>query len=356
MGRCNGGGGRRWGGGGWQEGQNKGTKSGKTGHGKSGNHDASTTQREVQKRDKWGQPLNYGPFKNGYYVGGEKKNQSAAPQTVGMAEQQLAALSLLTEKKVQPVAVASTMSKANAAQSTPGAGGASGRQQQQSTASSVASASSSAKKEMTAAQRKESERLTQAQADLDASAEHEAMRAVRRALPAHASRGELLGALATSQTLVICGETGCGKSTQVPQFILEEAVAAGRGAACTVLIAQPRRVAAISLAERVAAERGERVGGSVGYSIRHDGVHSATTTRLLFCTSGVILRRLQEDPTLDGVSHIIVDEAHERTADGDFLLMVLRRLLRKRADLRAVLMSATLDAASSQATLAARPR
>ena len=112
----------------------------------------------------------------------------------------------------------------------------------------------------------------------------------------------------------------------------------------TVLIAQPRRVAAISLAERVAAERGEALGQTVGYSIRHEGAHSATTTRLLFCTTGVILRRLQEDPLLVGVSHVVVDEAHERTSDGDFLLMVLRRLLRKRADLRVVLMSATLDA------------
>jgi ATP-dependent RNA helicase DHX57 len=67
------------------------------------------------------------------------------------------------------------------------------------------------------------------------------------------------------------------------------------------------------------------VGGSVGYAIRHEGAHSAST-RLVFCTTGVILRRLQDDPLLTGVSHVIVDEAHERTADGDFLLMVLRQV------------------------------
>ena len=197
---------------------------------------------------------------------------------------------------------------------------------------------------MSAAQKKESERLAAAQSALDASPTHERMRATRANLPAHGSRTALLEAARASQSLVICGETGCGKSTQVPQYLLEEAIAAGTGAACTVLIAQPRRVAAISLAERVAAERGEAVGETVGYSIRHEGVHSAASTRLLFCTTGVILRRLQEDPSLAGVSHVVVDEAHERTADGDFLLMVLRRLLRTRDDLRVLLMSATLDA------------
>ena len=94
MGRCNGGGGRRHGGGGFQEGQNKGTKSGKAGHGKSGAHDSTSSQRELQRRDKYGQPLNYGPFRNGYYVGGEKK-PTAEAQDVGIAQEQCAALSLV---------------------------------------------------------------------------------------------------------------------------------------------------------------------------------------------------------------------------------------------------------------------
>ena len=198
---------------------------------------------------------------------------------------------------------------------------------------------------LSAAQVRESEKLQQAQEALDASSGHATMRQTRSRLPALGSREELLSALRGSPSLVVCGETGCGKSTQVPQYILEDAVAAGRGGACTVLIAQPRRVAAISLAERVAAERGEAVGQSVGYSIRHEAVASAASTRLLFCTTGVILRRLQEDPRLLGVSHVVLDEAHERTADGDFLLMVLRRTLAQRPDLKVILMSATIDAA-----------
>ena len=154
----------------------------------------------------------------------------------------------------------------------------------------------------------------------------------------------------------------------MPQYILEDAIDKGRGGACTVLCAQPRRVAAISLAQRVAAERGEQVGRSVGYSIRLESKMSAST-RLLFCTTGVVLRRLQararpplisaRSPaapelarrrlqeggnSLQGVSHVIVDEAHERSEDGDFLLFVLKQLMPHAPQLRVVLMSATLDA------------
>ena len=93
----------------------------------------------------------------------------------------------------------------------------------------------------------------------------------------------------------------------MPQYILEDAIDKGRGGACTVLCAQPRRVAAISLAQRVAAERGEQVGRSVGYSIRLESKMSAST-RLLFCTTGVLLRMIEEDPTLANVTHVLVDE------------------------------------------------
>ena len=344
MGRCNGGGGRRTGGGGFQEGQKSGTKSGKTGHGKTGAHDAKVTQKEERRFDKWGHPLNYGPFKNGYYIGGQK--QTAEAQAVGMAAEQVAALSLLTLPPAAPPAAASAASSSSAPCGAASArcSASSSSASNPSKAAATSARSKRSEQAMSAAQKKESERLAAAQSALDASPTHERMRATRANLPAHGSRTALLEAARASQSLVICGETGCGKSTQVPQYLLEEAIAAGTGAACTVLIAQPRRVAAISLAERVAAERGEAVGETVGYSIRHEGVHSAASTRLLFCTTGVILRRLQEDPSLAGVSHVVVDEAHERTADGDFLLMVLRRLLRTRDDLRVLLMSATLDA------------
>ena len=149
------------------------------------------------------------------------------------------------------------------------------------------------------------------------------------------------------QVVIVSGETGCGKTTQLPQFILEDAIAAGRGPATSIICTQPRRISAVSIAQRVAQERGEAVGGSVGYKIRLEGESSAAT-RLLFCTSGVLLRRLISDPELSTVSHVVVDEIHERGINEDLLLIILRDLLPVRPDLKLVLMSATLNAASFQ--------
>jgi len=291
MGRCNGGGGRRNGGGGWQEGQNIGKKSGKTGHGKSGQHDATTTQREVQKRDKNGQPLNFGPFRNGYYVGKEKPAASA--ERVGLASDQMQELStLLTQSSLSSPAVASD----EAAASSSGSGTYQAQRRSQLRCADAGGGES----KMTASQQRESERLLREHEALLTSDTHKRLRAIRSALPAFDSRAAVLAAIASEQVLIICGETGCGKSTQVPQYVLEASIEAGVGAKCTVLIAQPRRVAAVSLAERVATERGEALGETVGYSIRHEAVASGTTTRLLFCTTGVI-RAL---PCLEPTRHL----------------------------------------------------
>ncbi|KAH7302390.1 hypothetical protein KP509_23G070100 [Ceratopteris richardii] len=175
------------------------------------------------------------------------------------------------------------------------------------------------------------------------SPEGQKMMALRASLPAYKQRESLLESVANNQVLVVSGETGCGKTTQLPQYILETEIEAGRGGSCSIICTQPRRISAMSVAERVAAERGELLGESVGYKVRLEGTRGRDT-RLLFCTTGILLRRLLVDPSLSGVTHVIVDEIHERGMNEDFLLIVLKDILPRRPDLRIILMSATLNA------------
>lgn len=127
------------------------------------------------------------------------------------------------------------------------------------------------------------------------------------------------------QIVVISGMTGCGKSTQVPQYILDDWMVNTKGGSphCNVICTQPRRISAMGVAERVASERNEKVGNVVGYQIRLESKTSAMT-RLLFCTTGILLRRLESDPDMALVTHVIVDEVHERSEESDFLLMILK--------------------------------
>ncbi|XP_071690498.1 DExH-box ATP-dependent RNA helicase DExH1 [Rutidosis leptorrhynchoides] len=170
-----------------------------------------------------------------------------------------------------------------------------------------------------------------------------AMRTFREKLPAHKMQSEFLKAVASNQVLVVSGETGCGKTTQLPQFILENEISSLRGSDCNIICTQPRRISAISVAARISNERGENLGETVGYQIRLESKRSEQT-RLLFCTTGVLLRKLVQDPSLTGISHLLVDEIHERGMNEDFLLIILRDLLPKRPDLRLILMSATIYA------------
>ena len=153
------------------------------------------------------------------------------------------------------------------------------------------------------------------------------MASVRHNLPAFKHRRELLDALSHPLSIVE-GETGSGKTTQVAQYLLEEAAATGRRV--NIICTQPRRISAIGVADRVAAERGERVGeGAVGYAVRGES-RQCSKTCLLFCTTGVLLRILEEDAELSNVTHVLVDEVHERTVENDFLLLTLKSLLQQR--------------------------
>ncbi|RNF03748.1 putative RNA helicase [Trypanosoma rangeli] len=168
------------------------------------------------------------------------------------------------------------------------------------------------------------------------------MKTAREQLPAFQVREELRETLSRHQVVVIGGETGSGKTTQIPQYLYEFMCEAGMGGSANIVCTQPRRLAATSVALRVAEERDEAVGGVVGYTIRLESCVSRRT-QITYCTTGIVLRRLQVEKFLGSVSHIVVDEIHERGVDTDFLLILLRDLIQRRSDLKVVLMSATMD-------------
>eukprot|EP00200_Dunaliella_tertiolecta_P009980 CAMPEP_0202383708 /NCGR_PEP_ID=MMETSP1127-20130417/50795_1 /ASSEMBLY_ACC=CAM_ASM_000462 /TAXON_ID=3047 /ORGANISM="Dunaliella tertiolecta, Strain CCMP1320" /LENGTH=702 /DNA_ID=CAMNT_0048983277 /DNA_START=50 /DNA_END=2155 /DNA_ORIENTATION=- len=162
----------------------------------------------------------------------------------------------------------------------------------------------------------------------------------RRQLPAWSCKEKLLELVRENQALVLVGETGSGKTTQIPQFLLKGGLAKGGAIACT----QPRRVAAVTVAQRVAQELGTDLGGKVGYSIRFEDTTSPDT-RIKYMTDGMLLREAMIDPLLSKYKVIIIDEAHERTVGTDVLLGLVKEVLKRRPhDVRLVVMSATLEA------------
>lgn len=163
----------------------------------------------------------------------------------------------------------------------------------------------------------------------------------RQKLPVADIRGQIMEAINDHPVVIIRGNTGCGKTTQIAQYILEDYISSGQGALCNVCVTQPRRISAISVAERIANERAEQIGESVGYSVRFESMLPRPFGSILFCTIGVLLRKLEAG--LRGVSHVIVDEIHERDVNSDFLLVVLRDMVHTYPDLRVILMSATID-------------
>jgi len=163
----------------------------------------------------------------------------------------------------------------------------------------------------------------------------------RSDLPIVSLRADLARVLKIQNCVVIQAPTGSGKSTQVPQFMLDDGlVGAGR-----IVVLQPRRLAARLLAKRVAEERGAKLGGEVGFQYRLENV-SSRETRILYVTEGILLRQMQENPTLPGVSALVFDEFHERHLEGDVALARARQIqAHGRPDLKIVVMSATLETA-----------
>ncbi|XP_004305853.1 PREDICTED: ATP-dependent RNA helicase DHX36 [Fragaria vesca subsp. vesca] len=179
----------------------------------------------------------------------------------------------------------------------------------------------------------------------------------RLKLPMASYKDVVTSAVDSNQVVLISGETGCGKTTQVPQYLLDHMW--GKGKPCKIVCTQPRRISAISVAERISYERGQSVGGDIGYKIRLEskgGKHSS----VVFCTNGILLRilissgggRSKTDASnketkrqdLSDITHIIMDEIHERDRHSDFMLAILRDMLPSHPHLHLILMSATVDA------------
>ncbi|POR31720.1 Putative pre-mRNA-splicing factor ATP-dependent RNA helicase prp43 [Tolypocladium paradoxum] len=167
----------------------------------------------------------------------------------------------------------------------------------------------------------------------------------RRELPVHKQREEFLAKYHSTQILVFVGETGSGKTTQIPQYVVydERPQQTGKLIACT----QPRRVAAMSVAQRVADEMDVTLGEEVGYSIRFEDM-TGPKTILKYMTDGMLLREAMHDHNMSRYSCIILDEAHERTLSTDILMALLKQISSRRSDLKIIIMSATLDAQKFQ--------
>lgn len=166
--------------------------------------------------------------------------------------------------------------------------------------------------------------------------------ATRANLPIFGYRQQLLEQLNTTQVLVVSGDTGSGKTTQMPQYLLEECHQ--RQQLCRIICTQPRRLAAISIADRVAQERGEQLGHTVGYQIRLES-RVSQTSNLIYTTSGFLLRCLiaAQSELFNSLTHIILDEVHERERYTDFLLIAIKDALVAYPQLKIILMSATID-------------
>ncbi|KAF7718595.1 Uncharacterized protein PECH_006324 [Penicillium ucsense] len=176
-----------------------------------------------------------------------------------------------------------------------------------------------------------------------------AIQSATSTLPVNERKDEILGLIKKETYSIIVAETGSGKSTQVPQLILNDAIEEGKGGHCNVLCIQPRRIAARMLAQRVAHERVENIGNTVGYMIRFGIRRPAKGGSITYCTTGLALNMLQDNPELlNSFSHIILDEVHVRDIDIDFVMLLLKSHIDKcraagQLTPKVVVMSATVD-------------
>ncbi|XP_023163854.2 ATP-dependent DNA/RNA helicase DHX36 isoform X2 [Drosophila hydei] len=164
----------------------------------------------------------------------------------------------------------------------------------------------------------------------------------RLKLPTMRHATDVIDAVDKNQVVLIVGSTGCGKTTQVPQLLLDDCIEKGIGTTCRIVCTQPRRISAITVAERVSYERAEPLGHSVGYQIRLESRKPRERASITYCTTGVLLQQLQSDPLLHNVSVLLLDEIHERSIETDMLMALLKIILPHRPSLKVILMSATV--------------
>lgn len=165
-------------------------------------------------------------------------------------------------------------------------------------------------------------------------------------LPITHYKDKILNAIKENPFVVLEGPTACGKTTQVPQFILDEAY--NERKYCNIVVAQPRRIAASSNAERVANERNWQLGTIIGYQVGFDeNKFKSKDTRILYCTTGILLQKLIHNKNFGNYTHIILDEVHERNKEMDFLFVIIKKLfvsIHPRPKIKIIIMSATIQA------------
>ena len=176
------------------------------------------------------------------------------------------------------------------------------------------------------------------------------MRQKRMDLPMNQYKQKVLDMVNHNTYSIVVGATGSGKTTQVPQILLEDAISNDKGGSCNIICTQPRRIAATSVARRVAEERGEGLRNSVGYHVRFDPALPQAGGSIAYCTTGILLQQLQHSPddVMSSNTHLVIDEVHERDILIDFLLIILKKVMARRiaegkSVPKIILMSATMD-------------